>query len=417
MPPLVTEVAIIGAGPNGLGLAIHLRQRGVPHRIFGLPMQTWRDMPKNMNLKSLGFATSISTPGGRRTFPEYCRANGLEYYEPIEFATFAQYGLEMQRDLVPDVEETLVTGLWREGGDFVLSLATGEQARARRVVVAVGLTYFPRVPEVLAALPPDRLAHTWGPKNFDAYAGQDVVVVGGGSSALETAALLHEHGARVQVLVRNRVYWGGHGPREWERSWYDRVRMPITSLGHGRDNWVLQHIPWLMHYLPAERRVPFTRRHLGPAPAWWLRDRVEGKVDVHLKTSVQQATVKGEKVMLQVMEAGIGVREIETDQVIAGTGYEADIDRIEFIDNDLAGQIRRIERAPALSRHFESSVAGLYFLGPVAAFSFGPLVRFVAGSEFAVGVLANHLAFEVTGPGALWRRVFASADGRAVPEH
>ncbi len=93
MYPSSVDVAIIGAGPNGLGLAIYLRKHGIQHRIFGSPMQTWRDMPQNMNLKSLGFATSIPTPDGHTTFPEYCRSHGLEDYEPIEFATFAEYGL------------------------------------------------------------------------------------------------------------------------------------------------------------------------------------------------------------------------------------------------------------------------------------------------------------------------------------
>jgi len=114
MQPSSVDVAIIGAGPNGLGLATVLRKRGVNHRIFGSPMQTWRDMPRNMNLKSLGFATSIPTPNGDRTFPEYCRANGLEDYEPIEFATFAQYGVDLQRDLVPYLNESaLFRGQWQ----------------------------------------------------------------------------------------------------------------------------------------------------------------------------------------------------------------------------------------------------------------------------------------------------------------
>src|SRR6266849_3175844 len=156
------EVAIIGAGPNGLGLATHLRKRGIEHRIFGTPMQTWRDMPKDMYLKSLGFATSIPTPGGHPTFPEYCRANGLEDYEPIEFHTFADYGEKVQRELIPNVEETMVTTLRQTDPGFELTLDTGECVRAKRVVVAVGQTYFPRIPEELAALPNDRLSHTWG---------------------------------------------------------------------------------------------------------------------------------------------------------------------------------------------------------------------------------------------------------------
>src|SRR5215468_1179097 len=121
----MVEVAIIGAGPNGLGLATHLRKRGIEHRIFGSTMQTWRDLPQNMNLKSLGFATSIPTPDGTHTFPEFCRANNLEDYEPIEYATFARYGMEFQRELVPYVENTKVANLTRSGPEFELTLESG----------------------------------------------------------------------------------------------------------------------------------------------------------------------------------------------------------------------------------------------------------------------------------------------------
>jgi hypothetical protein len=299
--------------------------------------------------------------------------------------------MEFQRELVPYVEDAKVVHLTRPNGEFVLTLNSGEHVRAKRVVVAVGLGYFVRIPEVLANLPEDRLDHTWGRKEFDRYSNQDVVVVGGGSSALETATLLHEHGARVRVLARGQVHWGGRGLREWERSLLDRIRMPISSIGHGRENWVLQHIPWLMHFLPARKRIPFTRAHLGPAPAWWLRDRVVGKFPVQHYTSVLDASVRADRVVLRVREANVGEYEIEADQVVAGTGYEVDVDRIAFLDTRLAAQIRRYDRAPRLSRHFESSVPGLFFIGPVAAASFGPLVRFVAGSEFTVRVVTNRL--------------------------
>ena len=87
-----------------------------------------------------------------------------------------------------------------------------------------------------------------------------------------------------------------------------------------------------------------------------------------------------------------GDREIVSDHVIAGTGYEVDVDRIPFLDPALCSSITRIERAPRLSRSFESSVPGLYFIGPSAAFSFGPLLRFACGAEFAAPRLARHLA-------------------------
>jgi cation diffusion facilitator CzcD-associated flavoprotein CzcO len=370
-----------------------------------------------MNLKSLGFATSIPTPDGSHTFPEFCRANSLEDYEPIEYSTFARYGMEFQRELVPYVENTRVTRLARRGGEFDLTLDSGEVVHAKRVVIATGLSYLAHVPEVFAGLPAERVKHTWGFGGFDAYTDKDVIVIGGGSSALERAALLHEHGARVRVLVRREVYWGGRGPREWERPLIDRIKMPISGVGHGRENWVLEHVPWLMHYLPASKRLPFTRKHLGPAPAWWLRDRVDGLLPVQHHTSILSSRIDGEKVRLRVQARGLGEYEILADYVVAGTGYDFDVDRIEFLDRQLVQQIQRWDKAPRLSRHFESSISGLYFVGPISAPSFGPLVRFVAGSAFTVRVVAGHLASKRS----LVERLFhagarENAPVRATPE-
>src|ERR1051325_8965346 len=74
------EIVIVGAGPYGLSISAHLRALGVSFRIFGSPMNTWRDhMPKGMFLKSDGFASNISDP--EREFPlkEFCRQKGILY--------------------------------------------------------------------------------------------------------------------------------------------------------------------------------------------------------------------------------------------------------------------------------------------------------------------------------------------------
>jgi thioredoxin reductase len=400
------DVAIIGAGPYGLSLASYLRQRGLEYRIFGAPMHAWASMSPGMFLKSFGFATSLRTPHPHFTLPEYCRERGLEDFEPIEIATYAQYGKWVQQQLVPDVEETNVTGVQRLGDGFELTLETGERLRARRVVVAIGLTYFERIPETYSSLSNELASHTAQHGDFSRFTGMDVTVVGGGQSALQAAALLHEHGAQVRMVVRRGVWFSGRLPAH--RSLRDKLLYPNTVVGPGRDNWVLQHVPMALHYLPEEKRVPYTRRHLGPYGAWWLRDRVEGKFPILENSSVVAASAKAGKVALRVQEEGAGESEIVTDHVIAGTGYEVDVDHIPFIHPDLAAEIQRMERAPNLSRHFESSVRGLYFVGPAAAFSFGPLFRFVAGADYAVPLLARRLAWTSDALPA-WRRALPVA--------
>ena len=259
------------------------------------------------------------------------------------------------------------------------------------MVVAIGLSYFDRIPAPFDLLPSELVCHTAQKGDFSGYEGQDVAVIGVGQSALQAAALLNEHGATAQILARQEVHWGERGRPESERSLLERIRVPMTVLGHGRDNWYLQHLPWYQHFLPEERRRHFLHTHLGPGGAWWLRDRVEGIVPIHAKTTVAAAAADAGGVHLTVSGTE-GIREVRTDSVVLGTGYDVNVDRIEFIDGALARRIRRLDRAPRLNRYFESSVPGLYFAGPSTAASFGPLFRFVAGSAYAVPVVARHLA-------------------------
>jgi cation diffusion facilitator CzcD-associated flavoprotein CzcO len=164
------DVAIIGAGPYGLSLASHLSERGVEHRIFGPSMDTWRKISPGMHLKSVGYATSLVTQ--QLTLPEYCRARGEEDHEPIPIATFADYGVAVQQQVVRHLEEVLVTDLRYERGQFCLTLETGDSLTARRVVVAIGLSYFVRIPPPFDKLPSDVVCHTAQKGDFSGFEGR-----------------------------------------------------------------------------------------------------------------------------------------------------------------------------------------------------------------------------------------------------
>jgi len=388
------DVAIIGAGPYGLSIAAHLQHRGVEHRIFGSPMQAWRSMSAGMHLKTVGYATTIQTPHNFLPFPEYCRAHGEEDYEPIPIATFAEYGMTVQQQVVPYLEEVDVAGLRHEGGVFHLTLATGEKVTAKRVVVAIGLTYFEKTPKPFDQLPAELVCHTAQRGDFTGFDGWDVTVIGAGQSALQAGALLHEHGADVRLLARQNVRWGGRGPRDENRPLIDRIKNPMTVLGHGRDNWKLEHLPWWQHMRSDERRLEYARTRFGPHGAWWLRDRVEGLFDIQTQATVVDAQPEGDKVRLTVGGEG-GARDFLTEYIVLGTGYDVDVNRIEFLDPSVAARVARIERGPRLDRHFQSSIPGLYFVGPSTAESFGPLYRFVAGSYYCAPVVSRHLSRHV----------------------
>src|SRR6266700_2077454 len=193
------DVAIVGAGPYGLSLAAHLRKAGVSMRHFGHVMSPWRTaMPAGMFLKSQGFASNLSDPDGTHTLAAFCAATGRPYADyglPVPLDTFIAYGQWFASQLAGDVEETL---------------ATGERARARRVVIAAGVEHFARLPGELIGLPADICTHASAHADLSVFRGKRVAVLGAGQSALETAALLHEQGTDVQIVMRKeQPVWNG----------------------------------------------------------------------------------------------------------------------------------------------------------------------------------------------------------------
>jgi thioredoxin reductase len=130
---------------------------------------------------------------------------------------------------------------------------------------------------------------------------------------------------------------------------------------------------------------------LGPAGAWWLRDRIEGHVTVLTGHEVVGAAAEGRSIRLRLDASG-SHREIEVDHVVAATGYRVLLDALPFLDAALRERLETVGGAPALSSSFESSVPGLYFVGMAAANSFGPVMRFVCGTGFAARQASRHLA-------------------------
>jgi FAD-dependent urate hydroxylase len=389
------SVAIVGAGPYGLSIAAHLAAIGIEHRIFGRPMQFWSKIATAGDaryLKSFCFGTNISTPAAGFAFADYSRPRGLETFEPCSIADFANYGLWFQEQVVPWVEHLDVTHVSRESHGFALMLANGERCFARYVVVATGLSGFAHVPPQLSHLPPEVMSHTSEIKTFSVFKDRSVAVIGSGQSALEAAALLHEAGAQPQLVIRDSsIAWHTRSSRN--PSLWRRLRSPVSGLGTGPKAWALTRYPGAMHHLPASWRTKFVKTHLPPEGAWWLRPRVEGIVPVRLSTTVVGAHADNRGgAVLTLRQADNGSRQLTVDHLIAGTGYVTDVDRLGFLDAGLRSAIRRVERTPKLTSTFQSSVPGLWFVGPTSAMSFGPLFRFVVGAEYTARVVSADVA-------------------------
>ena len=394
-----TNVAIIGAGPYGLSLAAHLAERNIEHRIFGRPMLFWSQLAEAGGaryLKSYCFGTNISTPTPGSSFADYSEPRGLETFEPCSIEDFANYGHWFQKKNVAWVEPVDVAQVMHQAQGFVVDLADGGRVVATTVVIATGLSYFAYIPSVLTSLPPSLVTHTSRIARFSSLKGCDVAVIGAGQSALEAAALLNEVGARPQLFVReDSILWQTRVSQS--RSLWRRLRSPISGLGTGPKAWGLTHFPGAMHRLPNSWRTRFVKNHLPAEGAWWLRDRVENKIPIHTGTVVVEAREAGGRVALRLHAAmDRSDRQLVVDHVIAGSGYDIDVERLDFLHPGLRSQIQRLGLAPKLSATFETSVPGLRFIGPASAMSFGPLFRFVVGAEYTARIVSARMASQAS---------------------
>ena len=389
------DVIVIGAGPYGLSVAAHLKARGVEYRIFGKPMETWRlHMPKGMRLKSDGFASSLYDPGEEFTLAKYCTQEGIPYAHigpPVPLETFVSYGLAFQRRFVPEVESKMVVSIRCLFTGFEVTLEDGETVKARRVVACVGLSHYAYMPLILARFSDKFVSHSSNHSDISRFRGKKVAVVGAGASALDLAALLHQGGARVEVVAR-RSSIAFHTRARSPRPFIERLRNPMTGLGPGWRSFWCVHGPLLFRLFPEAFRLEVVRKHLGPGPGWFVKEEILGKVPLNLGVHINGAEVRNDQISLHLSDGSGGRRTLDSDHVIACTGYRVDLRRLTFIDSGTREKIRTVEHTPILSSNFECSVPRLYFAGVTAANTFGPLLRFAFGARFASRRISRHLA-------------------------
>ncbi len=391
-----TEIAIVGAGPYGLSIAAHLRSAGIPFRIVGRVMEIWREqMPDGMLLKSDGFASNLSDARGEFTLRNYCEEKQLPYRAtcvPVKLSTFTAYGVEFQRRMVPQVEEAKVVQLEKGDGEFLLTLDTGETFAARKVILAVGISYYAYVPPALSDLMPEVFSHSSQVPQPVVFAGKEVAVVGSGASAIDLAALLHESGAKVTIVSRRRALTFHNKPSGEKRTLRERLRAPGSGLGPGWKSRLATEFPHWFRWLPIRKRLDLLNTMLGPSAGWPMRERVDGIVKVIPSVTPRAAEMRDRRVLLKLSRENGDLKQLEADHVIAATGYRVDLRRLPFLSEGLATRIRVVEHMPELTGNFESSVPGLYFVGISSAFSFGPMMRFAYGSAYTARRLERHLA-------------------------
>ena len=388
-----SDVLVIGAGPFGLSISAHLRRRGVEHTVVGRPMDTWRShMPLGMFLKSEPYGSLLSAARQGYDIATYSTLHGFDDYAdrvgPLSLERFLGYSEWFTNELVPDVRDVTVTSVTPVADGFKVEFAEETPVFARQVIIATGLLPHVYIPGELSGLPSDLMTHSSVHDRLDQFRGKRVAVIGGGQSALQTGALLREEGADVQVIARTQqIIWESQVPEKL--GLLGHIRTPPSKLCEG---WgcVAADSPDIFRRLPESVRVRKALHSFGPKGAWWLRDRVEGVVEVLTGHRVKSAEPQGNGVLLRL--DGAKESSITADHVIAGTGFRMDISRLPFMSEEILAGLATRANLPLVNRAGESTVPGLHFAGALTTVSLGPGVRFISGTHQTAAQLARSVA-------------------------
>jgi len=381
------NVTVIGAGPYGLSSAAYLQAAGIETRVFGEPMSFWENqMPAGMCLRSSWSASHIADPKQELTLDAYCRQSGSDITKPIPLERFVAYGHWYRKHAVRNLEKRHVCSVVPDTRGFKVALSDGEEFTSRRVVVAAGIGDFAVRPVALEQIPSSLASHTSESKDLSKFKGLRVVVIGAGQSALESAALLKEAGIEVELIARQKsINWVGLHPKLHHLGALSKLLYSPRDVGPAGISRLVS-MPHLFRTLPRSIQNRIAYRAIRPAGAGWLQPRLPG-ISITLGRTIVSAASTGSKLRLRLDD---GTERI-VDHALLATGFRVDVSRYRFLSASILQQLQTVTGYPVLRRGFESSIPGLHFLGKPGAWSFGPLLGFVSGTEFAASALLGRV--------------------------
>jgi thioredoxin reductase (NADPH) len=294
------DIICVGAGPTGLACAMEAKRAGLRalvidkgclcNSIYHYPVNmVFFTTPELLEIGDLPLVCAAEKP---------TRTEALKYYRKGT----EHYALELRL-----FERVLRV----DGHDGAFTVVTEtengaeERYRGKKLVVATGYYDLPNE----MGVPGENLPHvSHYYREPHEYWKQDVVVIGGKNSAVETALDLWRNGARVTLVVRG--------------------------------------------------------KELGTSIKYWVRPDIENRIKAGQIQAVFQAQVKEIVKGGLVIGEGKATRLIEGKQIFALTGYHPDYAFIEGLGVKLDAESRRPELN---SKTLESNVKGIYLAGVVVA--------------------------------------------------
>ncbi|MGE0668358.1 MAG: NAD(P)/FAD-dependent oxidoreductase [Sphingomonadales bacterium] len=372
------DLLVIGAGPFGLSLAAHARNRGLSVSVLGKPMAFWREnMPSGMTLRSA--SDWHLDADGILTIEAFLAERGQTPadVEPLSRDFYLDYAEWFRQKSGIEPLPGMVRGLSVEKDGFVAINDNLTFVEARNVAVAVGFGNFANVPSELGRmLPPSRWSHTAAPGDLARFSGKRVLIVGGRQSAFEWAALLAEEGA-AHVHVSHRHDSPAFAASDW--SWVN----PLVDAMADDPGW-FRRLPKNEQDALAKRLWIEGRSKVEP----WLETRVlRPGVSLWPRTNVVSGAETEDGLAVTLDDGTVLV----VDHVILATGYRVRLPRVPFL-SELQWRIEAEDGYPVLDEHFQTSIPGLFITSMPATRDFGPFFAFTISVRTSARLIAQAIA-------------------------
>jgi thioredoxin reductase (NADPH) len=386
-----TEVAVVGAGPIGLELAVALKRRGMDYIHF--------------DAKQIGYTISWFPPQTRFfSSNERIAIAGVPLQTPDQNkATREHYlaylrGIVQQFDLRVNTYEPVV-GIEQKEGGFAMTTRPASGARsywARKLVLATGGTDHPRRLNV----PGEELPHVSHYfQDAHTYFGKRLLIVGGKNSAVEAALRCYQAGAHVSLSYRRSAlpeksikYWllpeirglieSGKMPAYFGTVPTEITATSVRLAASGVDQGTRGTSQAAESYLPP----PVLRGRAGEGVA-----SSSARPDQTPTPTLPRSTGRGDKERAPAKN----LLSIEADFVLALIGYEQDNTLLRLAGVELRGDCG----APVFDeKTMQTNIPGLYVAGTA-----------VGGTQEKYTVFIENCHVHVD-------RIIASLTGAAAPQ-
>lgn len=357
-----TDVALVGAGPIGLELAVALKRRGIEYLHFDAKQIGYTISWFAPQTRFFSSNDRIAIAGVPLDTPDQGKATREEYLAYLR-------SVARQFDLKVRTYEPVIN-IARAGTGFELTTnarGTEHRTRCNKLILVTGGTDRPRKLDI----PGENLPHvSYYFQDPHTYYGRDLLIIGGKNSAVEAALRCHHAGARVTISYR-------------------REQLPQKSIKY----WLLPEITHLIqsgkiaaHFSTVP--VKITASHVTLAKSEDRGSKIEDGKDAPSPSSILHLPSSSSSPSAQRLA-------IPTDFILALIGYEQDNTLFK-----LAGlELQEGSGAPVFDEQtMESSVPNLYVAGTA-----------VGGTQDKFTVFIENCHVHVD-------RILAALTGGAVPQ-